>query len=80
MTNNLTNDFDIYIAYGIREQTPSKDKLVDMLNDSIRLIEVENFTREINPVKDLKALKEMNSIIKDISPDTIHLHSSKAVY
>ncbi|MEJ1313177.1 glycosyltransferase [Latilactobacillus sakei] len=78
LTNNLTNDFDIYIAYGIREQTPSKDKLVDMLNDSIRLIEVENFTREINPVKDLKALKEMNSIIKDISPDTIHLHSSKA--
>ncbi|ASN59588.1 glycosyl transferase [Latilactobacillus curvatus] len=78
LTNSLSDDFDIFVAYGTREQTPDEDKLGNMFNESISLIKVANFTREINLIKDFKALKEMNHIIKEIAPDIVHLHSSKA--
>jgi glycosyltransferase involved in cell wall biosynthesis len=42
------------------------------------LIEVKNFTRSINPLKDLKAISEVKRIAKNVKPDIIHLHSSKA--
>lgn len=76
LTNELVNDFDIYIAYGVRKQTPSDvNKYFDK---RVHLIRVKNFTRAISPVKDLKAFFEIKTIKNNINPDIIHLHSSKA--
>ena len=76
LTNGICNDFDITIAYGVREET--LDNFKDYFNDNIKFIKVENFTRNINPSKDLKALKEIKKIVKEVKPDIVHLHSSKA--
>lgn len=76
LANALVDEFEVHIAYSVREQTP--DDFKSYFKDDIKLIEVQNFCREINPVKDIKALKELKEIEKRIKPDIIHLHSSKA--
>ena len=76
LVNGTYKDFDITIAYGVREET--LDNFREYFDESIKFIKVENFTRSINPKKDLKALKEIKDIIRNEKPDIVHLHSSKA--
>ena len=76
LSNALCDDFDVYIAYGIRKQTPPNFK--DYFDNRIHLIKVKNYQREISVSKDLAALKEMKQIAKKVQPDVIHLNSSKA--
>ena len=76
LVGEMDDDYEIIIAYGQREETPKNFK--DFFSNKIRFIKVENFTRSINPVKDLKAFFEIKKIIKEENPDIIHLHSSKA--
>lgn len=76
LANELVKTYDMYIAYAVRPQTP--ENYCDYFDPAIHLIEVKNFTRSINPTKDLRAIPEVKKIAKDIRPDIIHLHSSKA--
>lgn len=76
LANELVNEYDMYIAYAVRPQTPSNYK--EYFDDRIHLIEVKNFTRSIGVQKDVKAFFEIREIAKEIQPDVIHLHSSKA--
>jgi len=76
LANQLCNEFDVHIAYGVRPQTPEDYR--EYFDKRIKLIEVKNFTRSINPIKDAKAFLEIRKIARVIEPDIIHLHSSKA--
>lgn len=76
LSNELSEKYDIYIAYGIRRQTPKN--LESYFHYNIQLIKVKNFSRAINPIVDFKALMELIKIGKKVKPDYIHLHSSKA--
>jgi glycosyltransferase involved in cell wall biosynthesis len=76
LANKLVNEYDMYIAYAVRPQTPTNFR--EYFDKRIRLIKVENFNRAINPVKDVKAFFEIKKIVREVSPDIIHLHSSKA--
>lgn len=76
LINDTDEQFDITVAYGVRKETLNNFK--DYFSDRVKFIKVENFTRSINPVKDIKTLFEIKKVIKDIKPDVIHLHSSKA--
>ena len=76
LANELVDTYDMYIAYAVRKQTPSNYK--DYFDKRIHLIEVKNFGRAINPVKDFASLFEVKRIAAEINPDVIHLHSSKA--
>lgn len=76
LANVLADIYDIYIAYALRPQTPCNYR--DYFDKRITLIEVKNFCREINPVKELAAIREVRHIVEQVRPDLIHLHSSKA--
>lgn len=76
LVNNIDNEFDIIIAYGEREETFRNFK--EYFSDKIKFIKIENFTRSINIMKDLKAYREIRSVLKSEKPDIVHLHSSKA--
>lgn len=76
LSNELVNTYDMYIAYAIRKQTPTDYK--EYFDNRIHLIEVKNFQRSINPIKDIKAFIEIRKIAARVKPDIIHLHSSKA--
>lgn len=76
LVNNTDDEFDITIAYGVRAET--LESFREYFSNKVKFIEVKNFTRSINPIKDLKAFFEVKKIIKEENPDVIHLHSSKA--
>ncbi|WP_248405996.1 glycosyltransferase [Butyrivibrio fibrisolvens] len=76
LVNSLVNDFDIYIAYGIRNQTP--DNYKEYFDSRVKMIFIKNFTRSINLNKDIQSYFEIREIAKQIKPDIVHLHSSKA--
>lgn len=76
LINGTDDEFDITVAYGIREET--LDNFKEYFSNKIRFVPVKNFTRNINLKKDLKALKEIKKIVKEEKPDIVHLHSSKA--
>lgn len=76
LANELVDTYDMYIAYAVRKQTPSNYK--DYFDKRINLIEVKNFGRAIDPIKDIKAFFEIRKIADEVKPDVIHLHSSKA--
>lgn len=76
LSNELVNEYEVFIAYAVRPQTPKDYQ--DYFDQRIHLIEVKNFGREINVLKELKAFTEIKRIAKKVNPDIIHLHSSKA--
>ncbi|AWD62528.1 Glycosyltransferase [Limosilactobacillus reuteri] len=76
MANELSKNYDVSVAYGLRKQTPKDYK--SYFNPSVNLIHVRNFTRSVDIKKDLAALFEIKDIENRIKPDIIHLNSSKA--
>lgn len=76
LANELVNEYEMYVAYAVRPQTPADYK--DYFDERIHLIEVKNFTRSLRATKDFKAMLEIKKIKEEINPDIIHLHSSKA--
>lgn len=76
LANELVNEYDMYIAYAVRKQTPSNYR--DYFDKRIHLIEVKNFGRAIDPAKDIAAFFEVKKIVAEVKPHAIHLHSSKA--
>lgn len=77
LTSELSNEEHIVI-YGInRENTPKNFK--DLFNKNVKFIKWKTAQREMKPLKDVKALWELYTILKNIDNiDIIHLHSSKA--
>ncbi len=76
LTNKMVDEFDISIAYAVRAETPRDFK--NYFDKRIKFIKIENFTRNISPQQDIKALKEIKKAVKEEEPDIVHLHSSKA--
>ncbi len=56
-----------------------KDTFTQMLNGlGIQYRVVESLVRAINPITDFKAFREIRTHLKDLKPDLLSLHSSKA--
>lgn len=76
LANRMSKEMEVVIAYSVRKQTP-KD-FQNYFNHQIKLIEVKNFTRNVSPIRDIKAILEVKKIVKSEKPDFVHMHSSKA--
>lgn len=78
LCNDMVDNFDVYLAYAVRPQTPKN--YLDFLDKRIHLIEVEDFNVDnlMNIKKDIKIIKNLRDIEKKVQPDIIHLHSSVA--
>lgn len=79
--SNLTNALDkeeYIVIYGTnRDNTPNDFR--EKFPPNTKFIPWRNASRSLNPLKDLKALWELYTILKKINDmDIIHLHSSKA--
>lgn len=76
LANELVIEYDMYIAYAVRKQTPENYR--DYFDKRVNLIKVKIFERSIDLIKDLKAFFEIKRIAREAQPDIINLHSSKA--
>ncbi len=77
LSNELVDSFDVYLAYSIRSNQ-TRENFKSFFDKRVHFIEVKNFCRELNPVLDIKAFFEIKKIAKEVKPDIIHFHSSKA--
>lgn len=71
LANSMCNNHEIIVVAG--EDGP----MWDMLDSRIQKIKIEEIVRPISVFKDLTALFRLRKLYKSISPDVIHLHSSK---
>lgn len=78
LCNDMVGSFDVYLAFSLRPQTPKNYK--EFLDRNIHLIETKFLGRKgiTNIANDIKVIKELREIEKEIQPDIIHLHSSIA--
>lgn len=78
LCNDMVDEFDVYLAYSFRPQTPENYK--DFLDSRVHLIEMKNVGVKglMNLFADIAAIKELRQIEKQVQPDVIHLHSSVA--
>lgn len=67
--------YDVYVAYGRRDETPANFE--DLFDSRIHWIEIRDFKRPIG-FHDIKVMRTLMRIFKEINPDIIHSHSSKA--
>ena len=78
LCNDMVDDFDVYLAYSLRPQTPKNYK--EFLDPRVHLIQVKSWNgKAVTDVfNDIKVIKELREIEKEVQPDIIHLHSSIA--
>lgn len=78
LCNDMIDEFDVYLAYAIRPQTPSNYR--EFLDPKVHLIQTTNLTSKglTSISNDIKCIKELRKIEKYVQPDIIHLHSSVA--
>ena len=78
LCNDMCEEFDVYLAYSLRPQTPKNYK--DFLDKRVHLIQVKSFGEKglTNIPNDIKIIKELREIEKKVKPDVIHLHSQIA--
>ncbi|MGN0414933.1 MAG: glycosyltransferase [Agathobacter sp.] len=78
LCNDMSDNFDVYLAYSLRPQTPKNYK--DFLDERVHLIEMNKVGyKGISNIKnDIEAVKELKEIEERVKPDIIHLHSSIA--
>ena len=78
LCNDMVDNFDVYLAYSLRPQTPKNYK--DFLDKHVHLIQVKSFGEKglTSIPNDIKVIRELQAFQRKVQPDVIHLHSSIA--
>lgn len=78
LCNDMVNDFEVYLVYSLRAETPSNYR--KLLDKRIQLIYIDSFNKKglTDITNDIKVIKKLRQIEKKVKPDIIHLHSSIA--
>lgn len=71
------NGFEVIVAHSIRPDTPRQEKLEALFPFPTRRLTLPMVT-PVSPVADMIAVVKIFRLIREIAPDVIHLHSSKA--
>jgi glycosyltransferase involved in cell wall biosynthesis len=70
------NDIETFIATGFVQGSEQEDSSAKKLN----VIRIPSLGRQINPIKDHFAFKQLLAVVRDIEPDILHTHTFKAGY
>lgn len=77
LSKYLDEEYETLLVAGMKDASEaSSEYIIDSLGLKPRYI--ENMYREINPIKDYPAYKELVQIIREFKPDIVHTHAAKA--
>lgn len=74
---HLEHGHDVTLITGPSEG-PEGELLKKTCPEGLKIIQIPNLVREINPKKDWKAFKELRAIFQENEYDVVHTHASKA--
>ncbi|MBW3087477.1 glycosyltransferase [Bifidobacterium sp. 82T24] len=70
--------FDVTLIHGTSRLDASFIEDLPDLRHRARLIPCDALVRSISPLRELAALRQVRAVIREIRPDVVHCHSSKA--
>lgn len=76
LVNGMSEDFHSYILYNARQESPLEPQKI--FKPEVTLIRAQHLTREIKPKEDFAAMREVRRVFREVNPDVVHLHSTKA--
>ncbi|MGJ8638560.1 MAG: glycosyltransferase family 4 protein [Opitutaceae bacterium] len=65
---------EVTLIYG----DESHEEIIAKVDDRVSLIRIPELIRSINPLCDIKAFRQIRKTIRNLSPDVVHTHTSKA--
>ena len=77
LTKFLGDDFETTLVGGVPDKG-EKDSHHILHQYGLEPIVIPEIQRSLNPVKDYKAYKKVRELLKEIKPDIVHTHASKA--
>ena len=75
--DEITKEHETIIIYNDKRNEIIPEKIKEDFGSKVELIKVE-MVKNLNPIKDLKSTYQLAKLIRQINPDVVHLHSSKA--
>jgi glycosyltransferase involved in cell wall biosynthesis len=72
----MADRYDTVLVTGT--ETDSEGSLRDQAAGSVRLCDLPSLRRGIDPPRDLVAVLRLRRLLRDLQPDIVHTHSSKA--
>lgn len=78
LCNDMCDDFEVYLAYSVCQMTPKNYR--EFLDPRIHLIKLTHLGEKgiLNVGNDIKTIRELRNVEKQVEPDIIHLQSSIA--
>jgi glycosyltransferase involved in cell wall biosynthesis len=73
LMKSIQRDYDVHLAVGASGVLT--EKAIEL---GVKVHIMDNLKRSINPISDLRSIRQCTAIIRRIKPDLIHCHSSKA--
>lgn len=70
----LAEGDEVTLVYGDHSSTALADRLVP----SARCVQISSMVHPISPANDWKAYREMSKVFRDLGPEVVHTHQSKA--
>lgn len=77
LTKHLSPEFETLLVSGMKDESEASSEYIAE-NMGIKPLYISDMHREIDPIKDFKAYKKIQKIIKDFKPDIVHTHAAKS--
>lgn len=71
------SDLEVILVHSRRPDTPSESDLQSIFPFPIQRLEL-SMSQKVAPFRDLLSILHLRRLLKSLSPDVVHLHSSKA--
>jgi glycosyltransferase involved in cell wall biosynthesis len=73
----VTKEIDTIIIYSSKRKEIDPENIKKDFSENVTLIEVD-MVRELSLIRDFRSSLQLKKLLKELNPDLIHLHSSKA--
>ncbi|MCB9225855.1 MAG: glycosyltransferase [Chitinophagales bacterium] len=77
LSKYIGDEFETLLVAGMKDESEASSEFI-VENLGLKPHYIKNMYREISPLNDWKAYKEIKKIIEDFKPDIVHTHAAKS--
>jgi glycosyltransferase involved in cell wall biosynthesis len=76
-SEEVTKEIETIIIYSSKRKEIDPENIKKDFSENVTLIEID-MVRELSPIQDFRSALQLKKLLKELNPDLVHLHSSKA--